>query len=101
MIRFPFFYDLLSILLALQMEQIPKVKYKHYQGVFVWRPLLFSSKEGKTRASSSICKNDQADFTDWIPFLSFNLVEETSHELEALRASSAFDALKMIPMQIN
>lgn len=65
--------------------------------VSVLRPLLFPyslmgawvgvGKEGI--ALSSKCKNAQAHFTDWMPFLpSFNLVEKVTHNPEVLCANT-------------
>ena len=44
-------------------------------------------KEGWTQPFSSACKTAQADFTDWMPFLPYKLMEEISPNTEALRAN--------------
>ena len=44
--------------------------------VFVLRLLLFPYRGGRTRALSSAYKSDQVDFTDWMSFLTSNLMEE-------------------------
>ena len=43
---------------------------------FVSRSLLFPHRVGRTEALSSACKTDQADFTDWMSFLTSNLIKE-------------------------
>ena len=39
-------------------------------------------------ALSSACKTDQADFTYWMSFLQFNLMEEISPTTESLSVNS-------------
>ena len=46
--------------------------------VFVLRPVLLSYRGDRTRAISSACKSDQADFTDWMSFLTSNPMEGIS-----------------------
>ena len=55
--------------------------------VFVLRTLLLPSRWGRTREGSSECKTDQVDFTYWVSFLPSNLIEDISHDLEALSAN--------------
>ena len=45
------------------------------------------SRGGGIQALSSACKTAQTDFTDWMPFLPSNLMEEISSNTEALRAN--------------
>ena len=63
--------------------------------------LLFPSRGRRTRTFSSESKIGQADFTNWIPFVSFILMEEISPNPEALIAntqtlSSAWNSWKDI-----
>ena len=40
--------------------------------------LYYPPLEGIGRYLSSTCKTDQVDFTDWMPFLPSNLIQEVS-----------------------
>ena len=48
-------------------------------------PLLFPTRRVKTRALKLWMQLGQADFTDWISFLPYNLAEEISPNPDALR----------------
>lgn len=50
--------------------------------------LLFLSRGIGTWALSYECETEQADFTDWMCFLSSNLVEEIISNPEALSANT-------------
>ena len=50
------------------------------------RSLLFLSRKGRTWALNSECKIDYADFTDWLSFLTSNIIEENNPNLDALSA---------------
>ena len=39
---------------------------------------------GRTRVLSYACKTDQIDFTDWMSFLPFKLMDEINSKAEAL-----------------
>ena len=54
----------------------------------VLHSLLLPSREGRAQAISSECKINQSDCTDWISFLSSNLMEEISPNSEALSANT-------------
>ena len=67
----------------------------------LFKPLLFPSRGRRTRTFSSEPKIDQADFTNWMPFISFILMEEISPNPEALIANTqtlslAWNSLKDI-----
>ena len=42
----------------------------------------------RTQALNSLCKTDPSDFTDWMSFLSSNLMEEIRPKTEALGANT-------------
>ena len=46
--------------------------------MLISRPLLFPSKGGRGRAFSTECQIDQANFTDWMSFLSSNFMDDIS-----------------------
>ena len=52
--------------------------------VLVLRLLLSPYRGDRMQALSSTCKTDQADFTDWMSFLTSNLMEEISVNTEPL-----------------
>ena len=56
--------------------------------VFVLDTLLFLSRGIRMWALSSECKTVQADFTDWMSFLSSSLVEEIISNSEALNTNT-------------
>ena len=56
--------------------------------VLVLCPLLFTSRRGKMWALSTKCKNDDADFIDWMSFLWSNFVEEINPNSDSLRANT-------------
>ena len=56
--------------------------------VFVLHPSSFPYKGDRTRAISSECKTDQADFKDWMSSLPSNLTKEISPNAEVFSAST-------------
>ena len=50
--------------------------------------LLFPYRGGMARVLSSACKDDRADFTDWMSFLQSNVINEISPNTEALSANT-------------
>ena len=58
--------------------------------VFVLRPLFLPSKETRVQFKSYKIeyKIDQADFTDWMYFLTSNLMNEISHNPKVLSANT-------------
>ena len=55
---------------------------------FVLSSLLFHYWESRTWSLSSVCKTVQADYPDWISFLSSNLMEEISPNIDTLSANT-------------
>ena len=50
--------------------------------------ILFFPREGKTFALSSEYKTTQAEFKDWMSFLTFNIMEEINLNPESLNANT-------------
>ena len=50
--------------------------------------LVFPFRRGGTRALSSACKTDQVDFTYWMSFLPYNIMEEINLNTEVRSANT-------------
>ena len=50
--------------------------------------LLYLTRRGRTWILSSDCKTDQADFTDWMSFLTCDPMEEIPPNPEALSTNT-------------
>ena len=75
-------------MMAIECHQIKRKWFLLGVYVFALRPLLFLYRGGRSRALSSACKSDQVDFTDWMSFLTPNLMEEIILNTEALNANT-------------
>ena len=73
--------------------------------MFVSRSLLFPHRGGRTEALSSACKIDQADFTDWMSFLTSNFIKEINPAETLSKNTSDFhqngEAGKTIDLGVN
>ena len=53
-----------------------------------FRFFIIPYRGGRQGALSSATKTDQADFTDWMSFLSYSLMKDISFKTEALGANN-------------
>ena len=56
--------------------------------VCVYSPYYSPYRGVRTRILSSACKTDQAEFTDWMYFLPFNLIREINSNTEDITANT-------------
>lgn len=74
-------------LLLLQTKHTKKIE-KCDMCMLTLCPYLFSNGRGRTSSLSSAFKTNQTDFTDWMSYLSSNVMEKTSPNTEVLYANT-------------
>ena len=78
------FYILNHYLVQIILTGQKVISYHIYACMCFHFTSFISLQRGRTQALSSACKIDQADFTDWMTFLTSNLMEEISLNAEVL-----------------